>query len=282
MPPIRSAPLLLASVTGPEEAAVALRAGTDILDVKQPREGSLGACPPAVLRAVVALRDAAAAPAGGRGARDPLRAPRPAVSAALGDAPNLPGTFALAAAGAAACGVDYLKVGLLGMSSEDEARAFLAEVVAAARQTAPRARVIAAAYADAGAIGSLPPGLLPRVVGLAGAHGCLIDTARKDGRSLFDHLDARDLAGFIADCRGRGLMCGLAGSIAIGHVPRLRELAPDVVGVRGALCAGGRSGRLDPLRLRSFRDALGGRDAPPGRTTRRRSGAAQARGGAAA
>jgi len=245
-------------VTGPGEAAVALRAGADVLDVKDPRQGSLGACPPAVLRAVVALRDSAPQPAAGDGARVPPVSRRPAVSAALGDAPNLPGPFALAAAGAAACGVDYLKVGLLGIRSEDEACAFLAEIVAAARQTAPSARVIAAAFADAPEIGSLPPGLLPAVAERAGAHGCLIDTARKDGRCLFDHLDARDLAGFIAECRARGLLCGLAGSIAIAHVPRLRELGPDVVGVRGALCDGGRGGRLDPHRLKSFRDALRG------------------------
>ena len=261
---------------------MALRAGTDILDVKQPREGSLGACPPAVLRAVVTMRDSAVARASGRARRDTHIAPRPAVSAALGDAANLPGTFALAAAGAAACGVDYLKVGLLGVRTEEEARVFLAEVVAAARDTAPAARVIAAAYADAAVIGALPPRCLPAVAALAGAHGCLIDTAHKDGRSLFEHLEARDLARFIAECRALGLICGLAGSIAMVHVPRLRELAPDVVGVRGALCAGGRNGRLDPLRLSSFLDALSGRVGPPDRTTGRRSGAARLRGGSAA
>ena len=164
----------------------------------------------------------------------------------------------------------------------EEACQFLAEVVAAARLVAPAVRVIAAAYADAAVIGSLPPRHLPEAAGLAGAHGCLIDTGRKDGRSLFDHLTARDLAGFIAECRALDLVCGLAGSIAMRHVPRLRDLAPDVVGVRGALCAGGRNGRLDPLRLRSFLDALSGREPPPGRTRRRRSGAARVRGGAPA
>lgn len=266
MPPIRSTPLLLASVTEPEEAALALRAGIDILDLKEPREGSLGACPPDVLRAVVGLRDAVVAPAAEGGRRGAVRAPRPAVSAALGDAPDLPGTFALAAAGAAACGVDIVKIGLLGMRSEADACRFLAAIVAATRQTAPSVRVVAAAYADAGAIGSLPPRLLPDVAARAGAHGCLIDTARKDGRGLFDHMDARELVRFIADCRARGLTCGLAGSLGLTHIARLRELGPDVVGARAALCAGGRTGRLDPLRLANFRDALrGGRPTGAGR-----------------
>ena len=223
-----------------------------MLDLKDPREGSLGACPPATLRAVVALRDAEAR---SRGATGPgARIPR--VSAALGDAPNLPGTFALAAAGAAACGVDYVKVGLRGLRGEDESRDFLAAVVKAARDAAPGAGVIAAAYAEAAAIGSIDPDILPRVAQHAGAHGCLIDTALKDGRSLFDHRDGAAMARFIADCRRRGLLSGLAGSLDLPHVPLLVELGPDVVGVRGAICGGGRSGRLDPRRLNSFRAAL--------------------------
>jgi (5-formylfuran-3-yl)methyl phosphate synthase len=244
LPSTRSSPLLLASVLGPEEADTALREGADVLDLKNPREGSLGACTPAVLRAVVRLRDA--------GPR------RPRVSAALGDATNLPGTFALAAAGAAACGVDYVKVGLRGLRDESDSRNFLAAVVRAARESAPDVCVIAAAYAEAHLLGSIEPEILPRVTRSAGAQGCLIDTARKDGRTLFDHLDAESIARFIADCRDRGLLCGLAGSLGLAQAPLLVELGPDVVGVRGAICEGGRGGRLDASRLRSFRAALAG------------------------
>jgi (5-formylfuran-3-yl)methyl phosphate synthase len=260
---MRSSPLLLASVLGPEEAVPALREGADILDVKNPREGSLGACPPAMLRAVVAVRDA------GTRSRRPADpgARRARVSAALGDAPNLPGTFALAAAGAAACGVDYVKVGLRGLLDADESLAFLTAVVRAARETDPGVIVIAAAYAEAGAIGSITPAILPHVAQRAGAHGCLIDTALKDGRALFEHLDARAIEIFIADCRRRGLLCGLAGSLGLRHVPLLLELGPDVVGVRGAICEGGRSGRLDPRRLRTFRAALLGAPAEQDRTS---------------
>lgn len=250
MPSSRSSPLLLASVLGPEEAAVALRCGADILDLKDPREGSLGACSPAVLRAVVRLR--------AEWERGAPSADGPRVSAALGDATNLPGTFALAAAGAAACGVDYLKIGLRGLRSEGEARAFLTAVVGAAREAAPHVGVIAAAYAEARSLGTIEPRILPRVARSAGARGCLIDTALKDGRTLFDHLDAESITRFIADCRGRGLLCGLAGSLGLAQAPLLIRLGPDVVGVRGAICEGGRSGRLDASRLRSFRAALAG------------------------
>src|SRR6266571_1967228 len=245
MPPHRSSPLLMTSVSDVEEAAAALLGGADVLDVKNPLEGSLGACPPAVLRAVVALRDRAAAT--GR---------RVSVSAALGDAPNRPGTFALAAAGAAACGVDFLKIGLRGVRNRDDSAVFLSAIVEAARAAAPGVRVVAAAYAEAALLGSIEPVLLPEVAEYSGADGCLIDTAGKDGRTLFDHLDPGAVSGFVTACRGRGLLCGLAGSLGADHLPLLLELGPDVIGVRGAICEGGRNGRLDPRRLSALREAL--------------------------
>jgi hypothetical protein len=235
-------PLLLASVTDVREAAAALEAGADVLDIKNPDEGALGACPPATVRAIVALRDA--------------RDRRVAASAALGDAPDLPGTLALAAAGAASCGVDFLKVGLRGVRRAGAAVGLLRAIVRAARQVSPGARVVAAAYADAAEAGSLLPEMLPAVAARAGAAGCLIDTLAKDGRTLFDHLGRDDLRRFVADCRRRGLLCALAGSLTAEHVPVLIEVGPDLIGARGALCEGGRHGRLDPARIRVFRAAL--------------------------
>lgn len=237
-------PRMLVSVSSPEEAALGLANGADILDIKEPREGSLGACSPASLRAIVALRNAGGV--------------RPRLSAALGDAPNLPNTLALAAAGAAACGVDDLKLGLMGVRYEEDAVALLRAVVVAAHEVSPAKRVIAAAYADAEAIGSLPVSLLPGVAERAGAQGCLVDTALKDGRSLFDHLPGGVVGEFLAECRRRRLLCGLAGCLGRSHIPLLRELGPDFVGVRGALCSGGRRGRLDPALLTAFREELRG------------------------
>ena len=72
--------------------------------------------------------------------------------------------------------------------------------------------VVAVGYGDAREIGSLPPSAIPGAAARAGARGCLLDTASKDGRTLFDHLGPAELAGFVAECRTRGLLCGLAGS----------------------------------------------------------------------
>jgi hypothetical protein len=229
------------SVRDAAEARAALRGGAEVLDAKEPSAGPLGACTPAILRAIAAERDNLR---GGR--RVPL-------SAALGDARVLRGDAGRLASEAAACGLDYLKVGLDGIAGEDGAVALLRAVAAAA---APGVRVIAAAYADTAAGDSLPPRSLPRVARRAGISGCLIDTSLKDGRTLLDHMMPADLSVFVAACRSRGLLCALAGSLAAAHLPLLAAIGPDFIGVRGALCDSGRAGRLDPERLSALRAAL--------------------------
>ena len=78
---------LLVSVVDAAEARLAVAGGVDIVDVKNPAEGSLGAPVPGVIAQV----------------RDVLAAELP-LSAAIGDLPCLPGTAALAALGAVRSG----------------------------------------------------------------------------------------------------------------------------------------------------------------------------------
>ncbi len=238
--------LLLASVIDSGEAAAALEAGADVLDVKDPRAGSLGACSLGVLRAVVALRDARAA----GGTRVP-------VSAALGDTPD-PAASPAMAARAVACGADYVKIGLAQIRDKSAAAGLLAAIVVRVQRVSPAARVVAATFADGEAADALPVQDLPEAAARAGAAGCLVDTLGKEGPGLLDLLDPDMLRSFAARCRGLGLLCALAGSIRTAHLPTLRALGPDFIGARGALCASGRDGPLDPARLRAFRGVLHG------------------------
>jgi uncharacterized protein (UPF0264 family)/GNAT superfamily N-acetyltransferase len=225
---------LLVSVTDAEEARLALAGGVDVVDVKNPAEGSLGAPVPAVIAAVRAV-----VPAG-----------RP-LSVAIGDMPHLPGTAALAAAGAAGCGADYVKVGLWGSSTEDEAVALLSAVREAVDGGAA---VIAAAYADAERAPGLPPGSLVAAARRAGVAGCLLDTAVKDGRGLFEWLDAHALTGLIADAHAAGLEVALAGALRAEDLPAVRATGADIAGVRSAACRDGRrTAPLDPTRITHLR-----------------------------
>jgi uncharacterized protein (UPF0264 family) len=228
---------LLVSVVDEGEARDAAAAGADIVDVKNPAEGSLGAPSPAVIERVRAAV--------------PAELP---VSAAIGDMPNLPGTAALAALGAARSGAAFVKVGLWGASTEMEAVALL-RAVRDGVAGVPGAVVVAAAYADARRVAGAPlaPELLPRVVQAASVGVCLLDTAVKDGHGLLDWLAPDALTELVADAHAAGLQVALAGALRAEDLPVVRDTGCDIAGVRSAVCRDGRrSGRLDPARVRAL------------------------------
>src|SRR5579875_3010669 len=87
--------LMLASVTGPEEAAIALDGGADVIDLKDPAQGALGAVAPATVQAT------AAAIAGRR-----------PISAVAGNLPLIPDTVLPAVTALAEAGAEWVKLGL--------------------------------------------------------------------------------------------------------------------------------------------------------------------------
>jgi uncharacterized protein (UPF0264 family) len=95
-----------------------------------------------------------------------------------------------------------------------------------------------------------------RAAKAAGAGAVMLDTALKDGRSLFENMSEAELRRFIALARAAGLKTALAGSVALKHLPLVRALAPDIIGMRGAVCLGGdRSRSVCPRRLSEVRAA---------------------------
>lgn len=209
---------LLVSVVSPSEAERAVAGGADIIDVKDPGEGALGAPAPRVLSEVVRVV-AGAVP----------------ISVALGDLPDLPHTAALAARGAAQSGAAYVKVGLRGVRELERAVAMMSAVADA---VSGHAGVIAAAYADAWALDppALEPAWLPALVERTGIAGALVDTFVKDGRGLYGWCSEAELSGLIDRTRVAGGCFAIAGQLRIGELARVDA---DIVGVRSAVCVGG-------------------------------------------
>lgn len=218
---------LLVSVAGPREARAALAGGADIIDAKDPRTGALGAVRPQVLRAV----------------RSAVGASRP-VSAALGDA----GPGALVerrARTAGSIGATFVKVGFLGVDTGALARR---RAAAARRGAGELTRVVLVAYADWRRADSLDPAALVAVAADAGAAGVLLDTAVKTA-GLFELLDRRTVGDWIAAAHAACLSAGLAGSLQGTDFAVARALGADLVGVRGAACIGGRTGRVSATQV---------------------------------
>jgi uncharacterized protein (UPF0264 family) len=223
------------------EARVLCEGGIDIIDVKNVKEGSLGASFPWIIQEVV---------------RAFPTHPALQFSATLGDLPYKPGTAALAALGAAVSGVDYVKAGLHGVRTYAEAKAVMQAVVRACKGYRPTTTVVAAGYADYRRFGGLPTGELVAAARDAGADLVMVDTAIKDGTTLFDALRVEEIATFVQAARAAGLQVALAGSLQQAHLPLLKQLGPDVVGVRGALCEqGDRTTGITLARVREFMQA---------------------------
>lgn len=218
----------LASVTDSAEAELALAGGADLIDLKDPAAGALGALPLETLAAV----------AGSVAGRRP-------VSATAGDLPMEPARIVEAVGAIAGSGVDIVKIGIF---PDGAARACL-------RSLRPQAeagrRLVAVFFAD------LAPDLeLVETAAEAGFVGVMLDTARKGSGSLRRHLDEAGLRGFLAAARSSGLFAGLAGSLALDDVPPLLALGPGLLGFRTALTSGARSGDLDPEALSALRAAI--------------------------
>jgi FolB domain-containing protein len=220
--------LLLASVTGPAEAEIAVAHGADIVDLKDPAQGALGALDPAAVQATVAV----------------IAGRRPA-SAVTGDLPMQPHIIYGAVEAMAATGVDYVKVGLF----PDEGRN---DCIRALAPLARLIKIVGVMFADSGADASLVP-----LMAESGFAGAMLDTANKASGRLLDHADVATLGVFVRACRDHGLLSGLAGSLEAPDVPRLLLLAPDYLGFRGALCAAhDRKAGLDPSALSLIRGLI--------------------------
>jgi dihydroneopterin aldolase len=229
--------LFLASVRDASEAELALEAGADLVDLKDPSRGALGALASGTVAACVR------AVAG--------RAP---ISATIGDLPMQPVRLREAVRAMAETGVDYVKLGLF---PGGDARSCLA----ALEEDARRVRLVLVAFADA--MPAVPPAAAAASIG---AHGVMLDTMRKDGCSLTDHADRDMLIGFVDAAKADGVAVGLAGSLRASHVPELLRLEPDLLGFRGALCRDGVRGRaLDAEACAAIR-ALIPRAAPCAKT----------------
>jgi uncharacterized protein (UPF0264 family) len=232
---------LLVSVRSAAEAAAALEGGAHIIDAKEPSRGSLGPVSAPVLREIadqvpeeiplsVALGDLAAAAQ---------------ASDILGELDLEPRT-----------GGTFLKVGFAAGSSEEVIRDLLGDAVNAAASLRCGPRLVAVSYADHACAGVPPPGAVSRLAIGAGASGLLLDTATKDGTGLLTWMTPQALALWVAQARHSGLLTALAGSLDIHSLDPALAARPDVIGVRGAACSGGRNGVVEISRVRRLVEAL--------------------------
>jgi len=230
---------LLVSVASAAEAVAALDGGADLIDAKDPRSGALGAVSVDTLRSI----------------RGVVGTARP-VTAALGEGDDPAGIAR--AVEAFAAHTAFVKIGFGLVRDDREASSMAAAAVGAAACAGSGCGVVLVAYADAPspfAFESLSPAWLDMAAG-AGAAGVLLDTAHKDGPALPDLVEARTLARWIDWAHARGLFVAAAGKVTAGDFPWIAACGADIVGVRGAACDAGRTGKISIERVRALARVL--------------------------
>lgn len=224
---------LLVSVKDAEEAMAALAGGADFIDAKDPAAGALGAVSLDVLR----------------GIHSTVAGLKP-VSAALGDAID-EWSIERDARAYAHAGASLVKIGFAGISSGISVAALLD---AAKRGAAGDAGVIAVAYADAERAASPHPDLILEAAAAACVEGVLLDTADKHGPGLRLLMAAATLRAWVTVAHEAGLLVALAGKLTADDLEWVRDAGPDIAGVRGAACTGGRTGRIESRKVRELRE----------------------------
>jgi uncharacterized protein (UPF0264 family) len=212
------------SVVNGNEALAAMEGGADIIDIKNPAEGPLGAPTPTMIEDVCTVLE--------KGKY---------FSIALGEFSGKSGAAALAALGSAYFNPDFVKIAFLPHHSSKEIRETLLTIKQSLQVRKHKTiSLVAVAYADM--LGDAPWDLneFVRNAGEGGANGCLVDTWHKKNKSLLEYLSINNIESFVARCHQEKLFCGLAGSLSFSDVMRLCSLKPDILGVRSAVCGGDR------------------------------------------
>ena len=232
-------PRLLVSVRSVEEAVQAAAGGAEILDVKEPRRGSLGMASLLEITAIARV--------------ECLATKSIPLSVALGElnewsqySPQIELPE----------GIQFAK---LGLSQYANARHWREKWMTVRHEFERRSRSplrwVAVAYADQSAAASPPVDEILDAAVETRCCGLLIDTWTKDHRTLFDFIDPR-LINRIADkCHAAGLFLALAGKLRVEEIPTLAGISVDVIAIRSAACRqSDRTIELDPDRIAEFRD----------------------------
>ena len=219
---------MLASVNSVAEALLVLDAAVDIIDLKQPALGALGALDVPDVKRIVAEID-------GR---------RP-VSATIGDLPVQPEPVFNAVQAMAETGVDYIKIGFF---PGDDWPGTVKKLSGLTQNHA----LIAVLFAD-----TRPDLSIMRLLKAEGFTGVMLDTMNKRQGSLTQIMDANELLHFVAQAKALQLLCGLAGSLRLADIPELLPLNADYLGFRGALCKEhDRVGRLNKPAVVTIKQAM--------------------------
>ena len=206
------------------------QSGVDIIDLKEPNHGALGAVPLKEIHHVV----------------DELWE-KCVISATIGDLPADVSAIENQVMQLAETGVDYVKV---GMFSDRHIETCLPKLIHCANKGIA---IIAVFFADM----EFDTDYVIQTAKQAHLKGVMLDTARKGSGNLLSHKNILQLEYFVNRSKQNDLLTGLAGSLKTEDVHVLLKANPDYIGFRTALCISKeRTSHLDPKAIKHVRNSI--------------------------
>ncbi len=222
---------MLASVSNLDEAKIALHESVDIIDLKDPMHGVLGAVTTEVAQEVVKFVS-----------RQCL------VSATIGDLPMQSTLISKAIETMASTGVDIIKVGVFDDLTYEVIASLKEQAINGAKGfNGQQFTIVIVFFVDKGLD-------LEKISELAkaGIRGVMLDTADKTKGNLRTHMQDKEIQSFVIQAKSYGLLAGLAGSLKASDIAPLLKSEPDYLGFRGALCQN--NSRIQALNSSSVRN----------------------------
>jgi len=232
-------PQLLISVTSIKEAQIALDCGADIIDLKDPDQGALGALPPELVTEIVTFVNAKCEPE------------RKVISATIGDLPMEPELLLKHVLAISKTKVDIIKIGFFRAQNAGltDYQSCLDALMSIARSGVKLVAVLFVEY-------EYPVGLISAIKD-AGFYGVMLDTTDKNGATFLDYFTVDEVKKFAHNLQVQGLLFGLAGSLNLQHVAMAKAIAPYYMGFRGGVCVNHqRKSKLDPEKIRAIREVI--------------------------
>lgn len=230
---------LLISVTSVDEAKIALQNGADIIDLKDPQQGALGALPLEVVAEIVAFVNA----------KDVSE--RKIISATIGDLPMEPELLLQHVVALSEIKVDIIKIGFF-MSPGDKFTDYQPCLDMLKTVSRSGVRLIAVLFVE-----NEYPANLVTAIKNAGFYGVMFDTAGKNGATFLDYYSTDAMKAIAEGVQAQGLLFGVAGSLNLQHVALVKSIAPDYMGFRGGVCINNqRRSALDSEKIRAISAAM--------------------------
>jgi uncharacterized protein (UPF0264 family) len=144
---------------------------------------------------------------------------------------------------------DYAKIGLAGARNVRDWEARWQKLL---NTMPPKVSRVAVAYLDHESCESPEPTAVIAAAAKASCDVVLFDTYDKLAGSFADFVTGLDLGNLLASVRSGRMKSVLAGSIGTENLLAAAQLAPDLIGVRGAVCDHDRSSEVTLDRLFDF------------------------------